>query len=246
MLRPDDNAGLADFYDRYWAGADPTALATHSYRDFQADLHAYVGRQLGSLAGLRALEIGPGLGYATLELARRGAEVWAADISATSLASVRERLTQAGRDVRPVQMQSEALAVAPASFDLVYVECVLMHADWRRTVSECVRVLKPGGRAIFIEPLRHHPAVALYRSTVCAFRQTKPSYLSWSDFAEIRRQFARGEEQPFYLLMPLALPLRGTPLARRLAPALRGVDRALLRLLPLRQIAWYLVASYQL
>ncbi len=245
MSQSEDTAGLADYYDRYWAGADPAALATHSYRDFQSDLHAYVSKQLGTLAGLRVLEIGPGLGSATLELAGRGAEVWAVDISGQSLVAVRERLAEAGQTLRPVQMKSEELAVASASFDLVYVEAVLMHTDWRRTVRECVRVLKPSGRAIFVEPLRHHPAVALYRSTLSSFRQTRPHYLSWSDFAEIRGLFAGGQERPFYLLAPFSLPLRGTPL-RRLAVPLRALDRALLRLSPLKRVAWYLVASYSL
>ncbi|MHB1134557.1 MAG: class I SAM-dependent methyltransferase [Chloroflexota bacterium] len=237
---------LAAYYDNYWSGSDPAALAAHSYRAFQADLHAHVARLLGPLAGLRTLEIGPGLGHTTLWLAQRGAEVTAIDISRSSLGKVGERLSAAGQAAHLVQSPGENLPLADGSFDLAFVECVLMHTDWRRTVAECARVLRPGGRALFIEPLRHHPLVALYRATVSSFKATQPHFLSWWDFDEIGRHFQGGERRAFYFFSPGTLPLRGTPIDRWLRAPLQAFDRALLdHLPPLRPFAWYLAACYQ-
>ncbi len=238
---------VGDYYDRFWSGQDPQARAEHDYRSFQVDLFAYLDSLLDDLTGCRALEIGPGLGLDTLRLAQRGAEVWAVDLAPASLRTVRRRAAAAGLAdrVHVVRMNGESLALADASFDLVYVQCTLMHTDWRRVVRECWRVLRPGGRAIFVEPLRHHPLVALYRATLSRCRGSRPRYLSWWDFDRISRFFGRGNRRSFYLISPLALALRQTPLGRPLAPPLRALDRALLRLPFLRPLAWYVVAYHQ-
>lgn len=245
MGRPKVDVG--DYYDQFWGGRDPQGLAQHDYRDFQADLFAYVGRLLGDLSGCRALEIGPGLGLDTLRLAQRGAEVWAVDLSPTSLQTVQGRCAATGlaERVHVLRMNGEALAFADASFDLAYVQCTLLHADWPLVVRECWRVLRPGGRALFIEPLRHHPAVALYRATLSRCRDSRPHYLSWWDFERIERLFSSGHRRSFYFISPVALALRKTPLASLLAPPLRALDRALLRLPFLRPFAWYVVACHE-
>ncbi|MHB9092862.1 MAG: class I SAM-dependent methyltransferase, partial [Chloroflexota bacterium] len=130
------------YYDDFWSGGDPEALAEHDYRAFQADLFAYVDRRLGDLSGQRVLEVGPGLGLDTLRLLRKGGEVWAIDLSGASLHLVRERCRAAGfgERVHPAQMNGEHLALPDALFDLVYMQCTLMHADWPVVVKECRRV----------------------------------------------------------------------------------------------------------
>jgi SAM-dependent methyltransferase len=240
-----DEPDLGSYYDRFWSGEDPAALATHDLRAFEQDMMAYAVRLIGSPAGLRVLEIGPGPGHATLWLAENGAEVWAADISRASLGMVRSHLADAGQQGRLLQMRGESLAVADASFDLVFIKCTLMHADWRQVVRESVRVLRPGGRAMFIEPLRHHPAVALYRATLSSCKESRPRYLSWWDLREVGRSFRRSRVRSFYLASPAVLALRGTPLADWLRAPLQSVDRALLSLPFLAPFAWYAVGCYE-
>lgn len=241
-----DQPDIGAYYDQFWSGADPAALAAHDYRAFQADLFAYVDQLLGPLAGRRVLEIGPGLGHDTLRLAQRGAEVWAIDLSQRSLEIVAARCAAAGVGdrVHLVRMNGERLGFPDASFDLTYVQNTLVHADWPRVVHECARVLRPGGRALFIEPLRDHPAVALYRATLSRCRSSRPRYLRWGDFERLRRAFRESQLQPFYLTAVLALPLRRTPLDRLIRPPLQALDRHLLRLPWLRPFAWYIVACY--
>ena len=240
-----DGPDVGSYYDRFWSGEDPAALATHDLRAFENDMLAYAADLLGSLAGLRVLEVGPGQGHATLWLAEQGAEVWAADVSQASLGMVRGRLAAAGQLVRLVQMRGESLAVAEASVDLVFIKCTLMHADWRQVVREVVRVLRPGGRALFVEPLRHHPVVALYRATLSSCKESRPHYLSWRDFQETGRHFRGARVRSFYLVSPGVLALRGTPLWGWLKSPLQAVDRVLLRLPFLRPFAWYAVGCYE-
>ena len=238
---------IGAYYDDFWSGGDPAALAEHDYRTFQADLFAYVDGELGDLSGKRVLEVGPGLGLDTLRLLGKGAEVWSVDLSAASLHIVRDRCRAAGFGdrVHPVQMNGERLALPDAGFDVVYVQCTLMHADWPVVVRECRRVLRPGGRAVFVEPLRHHPAVAIYRATLSACKGSQPHYLSWWDFARIGRLFRRGKRRPFYFLSPGTLVVRRTPLEAPLRRVLKTADGALLRLPPLRPFAWYIAGVYE-
>jgi len=245
MIEPQPDIGA--YYDQFWGGADPIGLAINDYRAFQADLFTYVDGLLGPLDGLRVLEVGPGPGFDTARLARRGAAVWAIDVSQVSLELVRGRCAQlglAGR-VHPIRMNAEQLAFPDEAFDLTYTQNALVHTDWPRVVSECFRVLRPGGRALFVEPLRDHPAVALYRATLSHCRGSRPRYLSWWDFGRIGHSFRRGCVRSFYFLSPLSLALRPTRLEPLLRTALQALDQALLRLPFLRPFAWYIVAVFE-
>lgn len=49
------------------------------------------------------------------------------------------------------------------TFDLVVGRAIIHHLDFEAAVAEIRRILKPGGHAIFYEPLRDNPASALFR-----------------------------------------------------------------------------------
>lgn len=51
------------------------------------------------------------------------------------------------------KLNIEALEVEDASFDLVIAHQILEHVDHRKALSECFRVLKPGGRLVVTTPI---------------------------------------------------------------------------------------------
>jgi SAM-dependent methyltransferase len=238
---------IGAYYDRFWGGVDPVGLAAHDYRDFQVDMFGYVDRLIGPLDGQQVLEIGPGLGFETVQLARKGAQVWAIDLSLVSLDLVRARCDAAGILERThlLQMNAEVLAFPDGVFNLVYVQNALVHTNWLQVVQECARALRPGGRAVFIEPLRHHPAVALYRATLSHCRDSQPRYLSWWDVQTIRQYFRGGQAQTFYFFAPAALAVHKTAIGRFLRRFGQAADRTLLRLPFLRPFGWYVVACFE-
>jgi SAM-dependent methyltransferase len=106
----------------------------------------------------RALEIGAGTGYFTLNLMLAGVvrEATCTDISpgmVTTLGANAERL---GLNVKAARADAESLPFASESFDLVLGHAVLHHLpDLRRAFAEFHRVLRPGGRIVFAgEPSR--------------------------------------------------------------------------------------------
>lgn len=103
--------------------------------------------------GQSVLEIGCGIGTDLTRFARGGARVTGIDLAQTAidLAAANLRLAGVadGADLRVAD--GEALPFADASFDVVYAHGVLQYAAApERIIAEAHRVLKPGGRGIFM------------------------------------------------------------------------------------------------
>ena len=113
----------------------------------------------------RALEIGAGTGYFTLNLVRAGVieRAVATDISPGMLRRLSETADQLGLEVEAVEADAEALPFPDASFDLVMGHAVLHHLpDLRKAMSEFERVLASRRDVAFMgEPSRHGDRLAI-------------------------------------------------------------------------------------
>ena len=111
-------------------------------------------RELLVNASGRVLEIGVGTG---LSFAHYPAvdELVGVDPSEPMLRRARRRAAELGRDVALVEAPAEALPFEDESFDTVVSLAVLCTvADPQRALSEISRVLRPGGRFVFLEHVR--------------------------------------------------------------------------------------------
>ncbi len=100
----------------------------------------------------RALEIGSGTGYFSLNLCAAGliGELTATDISPGMLATLEGNAAGLGLEVETVSCDAEELPFADESFDLVLGHAVLHHIpDLGRAAAEMLRVLRPGGTLAF-------------------------------------------------------------------------------------------------
>lgn len=132
---------------------------------FLALENRWIIQHLPPLAGLKILDIGCGLGEASLFFARRGACVTAVDLSEEM---VRHSVTAAkgeGLDIRGIISSAEDLEAGSEKYDVVYIANVLHHLEQPRDlIRKVAMVLKPGGKAFFTEPLRYNPVINIYRS----------------------------------------------------------------------------------
>jgi SAM-dependent methyltransferase len=105
------------------------------------------------LAGLDVLEVGCGHGELTMFLLEAGARVTGLDISAGMVELARRRTARFSKEGRAefVVAPAEKTGLAAESFDVVIGKLVLHHLDLRLAISEVERLLRPGGRAVFIE-----------------------------------------------------------------------------------------------
>jgi SAM-dependent methyltransferase len=96
----------------------------------------------------RVLEVGCGAGAASQRVRDElGAEVVAVDTSERMIELTRQR------DIESYVGDVQELPFGDAEFDLVFAGWVLYHVlDRDRAISECARVLRPGGRFVVATP----------------------------------------------------------------------------------------------
>ncbi len=149
----------AAHYDAKW-GIDFGAVG-------QAQVAAKLRKALGAEPRRpfpRALEIGAGTGYFTLNLLQSGAieRATATDISAGMLAVLGASAARLGLAVETRRTDAERLPFEDGSFDLVFGHAVLHHLpSLERAFAELLRVLAPGGMLAFCgEPSRYGDLLA--------------------------------------------------------------------------------------
>ncbi|MFZ1871595.1 MAG: class I SAM-dependent methyltransferase [Chania sp.] len=158
-------------------------------RQFGEQAQAYLssavhaqGKDLQRLARLlegsseaRLLDLGCGAGHASFVAAAKVAQVVAYDLSAQMLAVVGKAATEKGLgNIQVQQGVAESLPFDDASFDIAISRYSAHHwHDVGRALREVKRVLKPGGRAIFMDVISPgHPLLDIYLQTVEVLRDT--------------------------------------------------------------------------
>lgn len=224
------------FHDERF-GADEARSSDRFYVVNDECAAAYETRVLRLGAGNRVLEIGCGLNSPALALAAMGAQVIGIDISPVAIDEARER-AEGVENVRFEVMDAEALTVDDGSLDLVIGTGILHHLDLSHVSDEIRRVLAPGGRAVFVEPLGHNPLINLYRRLTPGERTVDEHPLLTSDFALLRERFGSVECTSYVFVTLGAIPFRRFSFFGRLTRVLQRVDRTLLRLRWLQPLAW--------
>jgi SAM-dependent methyltransferase len=106
---------------------------------------------LGGVAGLDIVELGCGTAYFSAKLARLGARVVGVDPTPAQLETARRMQAQTGIEFPLVQAPGEDVPLPDASFDLAFSEYgASLWADPQKWVSEAARLLRPGGRLVFL------------------------------------------------------------------------------------------------
>lgn len=119
------------------------------------DWRQFAAMQLGDMRGKRMLDYGCGQGEESAYFLRLGATVTAVDISEVGLRLCRERAAANGLSERLTTITADALhlPLPDTSFDLVHGMGILHHVGIEAGLAEVRRVLRPSGKAVFLEPL---------------------------------------------------------------------------------------------
>lgn len=194
--------------------------------------------EMGDLSGKTVLEMGSGEGYYALQFARRGAKVTAVDISPESI-----RILQAAADresldnITAVVANAEALEFPDDTFDLVYGSAILHHLDLAVVTPEICRVLKKGGKGVFVEPLGHNPLINLYRILTPSLRTPDEHPIVMKDFKIFRQYADKVSFRSFYLTTVFAMFWRFILPSERLFKSsfllFEKTDRLLFSVIPL-------------
>jgi ubiquinone/menaquinone biosynthesis C-methylase UbiE len=160
---------------------------------------------LGQIKDKRICEIGCGTGILTRELALSGGMISAVDVSGGELkiAGERNREFMINR-VSFHKMDVCSMEFEDESFDFVVGISILHHVDKTRISHEIYRILKPGGRAVFTEPLRHNPISDLWRRFTPSIRTKNEAPLSYQEIEEIGKPFREVKCREFACLTLLS------------------------------------------
>ena len=106
---------------------------------------------LGDVRGRDVLDLACGTGYVAAWLARAGARPVALDFSGEQLATARRLQARLGPAFPLVQGDAERVPMADGRFDLVVSEHgAAAWCDPARWLPEAARLLRPGGRLVFL------------------------------------------------------------------------------------------------
>src|SRR5947209_6363592 len=106
---------------------------------------------LGGATGPRTIELGCGTGCVSAWLARRGARPVGIDNSEAQLASAREFQREFSLEFPLLHGNAERVPYADESFDLAISEYgASIWCDPYLWIPEAARLLRPGGRLIFL------------------------------------------------------------------------------------------------
>lgn len=185
------------------------------------------------------------MGGQAFSLARAGARVTGIDISPQAVLLARQAADQQGlTSIRFEEMDAHSLALPSHSFDRVCGSGILHHLDVAQSLVEISRVLRPGGSAIFFEPLGHNPAINWYRRRTPDLRTPNEHPLVMSDIELMRQRFEQVDVSFFHLTALLAVPLRHLRSFDWWVNLASRIDDSLFRIVPAaRCFAWIVVIS---
>jgi len=154
---------------------------------------------LGNVAGLDVVELGCGTAYFSAGLKRAGARPVGVDPTPAQLETARRMQQETGIDFPLVEAAAESVPLPDASFDLVVSEYgASLWADPRKWIPEAARLLRPGGRLLFLtmsalahlctpdedeQPIRDELARA----------QFAPWEVAWEGYSGVEYHLAHGD-----------------------------------------------------
>jgi SAM-dependent methyltransferase len=172
--------------ERNWADSEP---GWGTWGIPEAELH-----MLDGIAGMDAIELGCGTAYVSAWMARLGARPVGIDNSAEQLATARRLQDEHGLDFQLIHGNAETVPFPDASFDFAISEYgVAIWADPYKWIPEAARLLRPGGRLVFL--------VNGYLSMLCAPDAEEPcgDRLLRDQFGSYRFEWSDDESVEFHL-----------------------------------------------
>ncbi len=139
-----------DKFEQFKAGAKQVWSSFQPFESITGTAAPFLVRFAEVVAGQKVLDVGSGTGVVALTAARTGATVTGSDLSPELLEHARRNAEMAGLNIPFQEADVENLPFDDAEFDVVLSQFGHMfgpQAD--RTLSEMLRVLKPGGTVAF-------------------------------------------------------------------------------------------------
>ena len=193
--------------------------------------------------GKDVLEYGCGPASHSFLLAQYAKTVMSIDISDFAINTSKQLAEK--EQIKNLQfsvMNAEQLSFEANSFDMIFGNAIIHHLDLEKSFSEINRVLRPGGKAFFYEPLGHNFFINLYRRLTPRMRTVDEHPLKANDIEFIKKYFKDTEVHYYHLTTLLAIPMRNMKSYNRIIRFFHHIDAFLFKALPFcKRYAWYCI-----
>jgi len=190
-----------DFHNK-WARSIKTdeLLVNETFESPTAPENRYALMSFGDIKGKRILDLGCGAGETSVYFALQGASVYACDIAEDFLAVATELSAKYGVAIDFKLADVASLPYPDNYFDCIFGNGVLHHVELFSAANEIRRVLKPTGRAAFIEPLPYNPIIKIYRVMAKGVRSADEKPISFRRLHHFASYFSSHKQTEFWFL----------------------------------------------
>lgn len=189
------------FHDAWAAAIDVEGIRVRDYFEAcTAPENRFILRQMGDITGKRLLDLGCGAGENSVYFAKKGALCVASDYSPGMVEVALQLAAANGVQIEGCTANAMALEFPDNTFDFVYASNLLHHLpNPKLAIKEMHRVLKPGGKACFWDPLKHNPIINVYRRIATKVRTEDETPLDINLVDFVKSQFSETIYDTFWL-----------------------------------------------
>lgn len=189
------------FHDQWASTIDVDGIRVSDYFEAcTAPENRFILKQLGDVRGKTLLDLGCGAGENSVYFARLGARCVAADYSPGMVDVALQLAERNGVQIEGRVINAMSIDIPDNTFDIVYASNLLHHIpDPKVTLREMHRILKPGGKACFWDPLRHNPVINVYRRMATEVRTEDETPLDIGIVNFIRSLYSQTNYDTFWI-----------------------------------------------
>jgi SAM-dependent methyltransferase len=188
------------FHDEWAAGEDVTKIdVRHRNEACTAPEMRHLRQALGDLHGRTLLDVGSGLGEASVYFALQGARVTATDVSPGMCVATQRLAEVNGVTLETHVSAAEDLRLGERQFDVIYTGNTLHHVDLEATMDRILPHLRADGVFVSWDPVAYNPLINVYRVVATRVRTPDEQPLRLRDVRAIKSHFARVEVRWFWL-----------------------------------------------
>ena len=165
------------------------------------------------------------------------------DISEISIKKAKDKTKYLGSMVELQVDNCEKTSFENNRFDLVYGHGILHHLEFSKCLDEILRILKPGGSLIFVEPLGTNPIINLYRKLTPKSRSIDEHPFTDKDLTLLKNKYNDVEIKYYGLLTLIFFPFYSDPNKSKIFKMLKDADQILFKIKLFRYFAWSVLIS---